>query len=62
MTDNENEFFDIPNLNGYKINKKGEIYSDKSKKKLTQGITNGYNLVKLGKQGYAVHRLVALTF
>jgi hypothetical protein len=62
MTDNENEFYDIPNLNGYKINKKGIIYSDKSKKILTQGITNGYNLVKLGKQGYAVHRLVALTF
>ena len=30
MTDNEIEFYDIPNFNGSKINKKGQIYSDKS--------------------------------
>ena len=45
MTDNENEFYDIKNFKGYKINKKGEIYSDKSKQILKTRICNGYKTI-----------------
>ena len=47
MTDNKIEFYDIPNLNGYKINKKGVIYSDKSKKILKTRICNGYETINI---------------
>ncbi len=67
MTDNENEFYDIPNYNGYKINKKGVVYSDKSKKILKSIIVNGYdtiNIINNNKKitNCAIHRLVAFTF
>ena len=57
----ENEITD------YQINEKGEIYSKKTNKILTGTIYNtGYRMVRLttskGKKGYAVHRLVAITF
>jgi hypothetical protein len=66
MTDNENEFYDIKNFKGYKINKKGEIYSDKSKQILKTRICNGYKtinfVVNKKNNNLAIHRLVALTF
>ncbi len=66
MTDDENEFYDIPNVNGYKINKKGVIYSDKSKKILNTRICNGYETINIiinkKQNNLTIHRLVALTF
>ena len=66
MTDNKIEFYDIPNYNGYKINKKGEIYSDKSKRKLKTRICNGYETINIiidkKNNNLAIHRIVALTF
>ena len=62
MTDTPLEFYNIPNYIGYKINKIGEIYSDKSKRLLTQNILNGYKIVKFLDKVLSVHRLVALTF
>jgi len=58
----ENDFYDIPNLNGYKINKKGDIYSTKTNKILKQSICNGYMFISKNNQKLTVHRLVALTF
>ncbi len=62
MTDNENEFYDIPKFNGYKINKKGDVFNDITKQFLKQSLLNGYNYVKLFGKGISAHRLVALTF
>jgi hypothetical protein len=58
----ENDFYDIPNINGYKINKKGDIYSTKTNKILKQSICNGYKFVSKDGKKLTVHRLVALTF
>ena len=62
MTDNQLEFYNIPNYIGYKINKEGDIYSDKSKQILAQSLLNGYKYVSLNNKRASVHRLVALTF
>lgn len=66
MTDTQLEFYNIPNYNGYKINKKGDIYSDKSKQILKTRICNGYKTINIiinkKNNNLTIHRLVALTF
>jgi hypothetical protein len=66
MTDNTLEFFNIPNYNGYKINKKGDVYSDKSKQILKTRICNGYKTINIvidkKNNNLTIHRIVALTF
>lgn len=59
-----NNYYPIPELNDYMINKYGNIYSNKSNKILSQSMCNGYMYVSIGinKNKYAVHRLVAKTF
>lgn len=62
-TGNLLEFVPIPNHEEYLINKKGDIYSLKTKRVLRENFNNGYKIVALGKQTcYFVHRLVAITF
>lgn len=60
------EFKEIQNFENYKISKKGEIYSLKSKKLLKLFIKNGYKticLINNGKKKFCtVSRLVAETF
>jgi hypothetical protein len=64
--DKQLEFFDIPNFIGYKINKIGQVYSDKSKQKLKTRICNGYETINIKinniNNNCSIHRLVALTF
>ncbi len=66
MTDPQLEFFDIPNFIGYKINKIGQVYSDKSKQQLKTRICNGYETINIKINNInnycSIHRLVALTF
>ena len=62
MTDTQLEFYEIKDFKGYKINKKGEIYSDKSKQILTQSLLNGYKYVSINNKRACVHRLIAFTF
>ena len=52
------ELYDIPNHEGYKITKNGNIWSNKSNKWLKLALHNGY----LTWNKIAVHRLVAITF
>lgn len=57
-------FESIKGFNGeYLINKKGEIFSNKTKKILKGSIdSDGYTVMKLNKKIYKLHRLVAVQF
>lgn len=65
MSSNEEDekLFDVMNdgLKNYKITESGKVYSS-SGKVLTSSIVNGYEIVVLGTNKHAVHRLVAKTF
>lgn len=59
--------YDIKGYSGYQVNKKGQIWSEKSKTFLTFHINNGYLNIHLENdekkiKSIAAHRLVALTF
>ena len=58
------ELYNILNktLKKYQITKDGRIWSNKSKKFLSQHICNGYKVITLCSNVYMIHRLVALTF
>lgn len=58
----EEDLYDIPNINGYKITKKGAIYRTETNKQIKPNVINGYMNININKKCYAVHRLVALTF
>ena len=54
--------YDIKNMDGCKVNKKGQIWNDKTKVFKKTRLCNGYLLTSLKGKEYSVHRIVAETF
>ena len=59
----EDKLFELKEFKGYKINRKGQVWSDKSNRFLKETLCNGYYQVNTnGCSNQTVHRLVAQTF
>lgn len=55
-------YHDISNLQGYKINRNGDIQNAKNNRILKIHLCNGYKIITIRNKSYLIHRLVAQTF
>ncbi len=62
MESDENFHIPISVLESYRITKSGQIWSTKTNKYLKTKLQNGYYTINLEGTGFAIHRLLALTF
>ena len=57
------EFIEIPNISNYRINKSGDIWSNRYNKIMKPKINNeGHVIIKLNTKFYSLHRLLGLMF
>lgn len=62
IDENDEDWRDILNIDGYKISRRGEVYNKRTHKLLKGSKRNGYHRVTINNKNYSVHILVYEAF